>query len=104
MTEIKDTDWAYAAGFVDGEGCIAIVRSFEPSRGRYYYGVNVVVSNNDRGVLDSGHLGRLGGRGFSRGQEPSLTTQLELETRNNRCAALLDGHQVLATHKAVAMR
>jgi len=24
MTEIKDTDWAYAAGFVDGEGCIAV--------------------------------------------------------------------------------
>src|SRR5437660_129608 len=26
MPEISDTDWAYAAGFVDGEGCIAITR------------------------------------------------------------------------------
>lgn len=46
------TDWAYAAGFVDGEGCIAVVRSFVPSRGRYYYGVNVVVTNTNREVLD----------------------------------------------------
>jgi hypothetical protein len=45
------TDWAYAAGFVDGEGCIAIVRSFAPKRGRYYYGVHVVVANRDRDVL-----------------------------------------------------
>ena len=52
MPEIKDTDWAYAAGFVDGEGCIAISRSFEPRRGRFYYSVQVVVSNRDRGVLD----------------------------------------------------
>jgi hypothetical protein len=50
-TEIRDTDWAYAAGFVDGEGCIAIVRSFEPKRGRFYYGVQVIVSNRDRPVL-----------------------------------------------------
>jgi hypothetical protein len=49
--EPQDTDWAYAAGFVDGEGCIAIVRSFEPSRGRYQYGVHLVVSNRDREVL-----------------------------------------------------
>jgi len=28
VSEPLDTDWAYAAGFVDGEGCIAIVRSF----------------------------------------------------------------------------
>src|SRR5205807_1875333 len=52
MAEILDTDWAYAAGFVDGEGCIAIGRSFEPKRGRFYYSVQVVVSNRDRGVLD----------------------------------------------------
>jgi len=52
MPEPSDTDWAYAAGFVDGEGCIAVVRSFEPRRGRYCYGVNVVVSNNERSVLD----------------------------------------------------
>ena len=52
MTEIKDTDWAYAAGFVDGEGCIAVVRSFYANRGRYQYGVNVVVANRDREVLE----------------------------------------------------
>jgi hypothetical protein len=55
MPEPADTDWAYAAGFVDGEGCIAIVRSFTPKRGRYYYGVNVAVANRDRGVLDWMH-------------------------------------------------
>jgi len=51
LPEPSDTDWAYAAGFVDGEGCIAIVRSFVPGRGRYYYGVHVVVANRDRDVL-----------------------------------------------------
>jgi hypothetical protein len=52
LGEPQDTDWAYAAGFVDGEGCIAVVRSFEPKSGRYVYGVQVVVSNVDRTVLD----------------------------------------------------
>lgn len=52
MPDIKETDWAYAAGFVDGEGCIAIVRQYVPNRGRHYYGVHVVVSNRDRSVLD----------------------------------------------------
>lgn len=52
MSEPQDTDWAYAAGFVDGEGCIAVVRSFVPSSDRYVYGVHVVVANRDREVLD----------------------------------------------------
>jgi hypothetical protein len=52
MPEPSDTDWAYAAGFVDGEGCIAIARSFVKARDRYYYGVHVVVANNNRDVLD----------------------------------------------------
>ena len=52
MPEPADTEWAYAAGFVDGEGCIAIVRSYVPARGRYYYGVHVVVVNRDRYVLE----------------------------------------------------
>ena len=62
MLDVKDTDWAYAAGFVDGEGCIAITRSFTPTRGRFYYGVVVVAVNRDRDVLDwfrglwSGHV------------------------------------------------
>jgi hypothetical protein len=46
------TDWAYTAGFVDGEGCISIVRAFTPKRGRYVYGVVVVVANRDRDILD----------------------------------------------------
>jgi hypothetical protein len=50
--EPRDTEWAYAAGFVDGEGCIAIVRSFVRERGRYQYGVQVVVANRDREVLE----------------------------------------------------
>ena len=52
MPEIKDTDWAYAAGFVDGEGCIAITPSFNSTRQRFYYGVAVVVTNREREVLD----------------------------------------------------
>ncbi len=50
--EPEVTDWAYAAGFVDGEGCIAIARSFTQSRGRYNYGVQVIVANRDRPVLE----------------------------------------------------
>ena len=52
MSEIKDTDWAYAAGFVDGEGCIAITRTSNPARNRFYYGVAVVAVNRERQVLD----------------------------------------------------
>ncbi len=52
MAELLDTDWAYAAAFVDDEGCIAITRSFVPRSGRYSYGVCVVVSNRDRPVLE----------------------------------------------------
>jgi hypothetical protein len=53
MTEVPAvTDWAYAAGFVDGEGCIAVVRSFSPARSKYQYGVAVVVANRERQVLE----------------------------------------------------
>ena len=52
MTEPQATDWAYAAGFVDGEGCISILRSFTPARGKYQYGVAVVVANRERPVLE----------------------------------------------------
>jgi hypothetical protein len=53
LAEPEPTDWAYAAGFVDGEGCIAIVRS-QSKRigGRFQYGVQIVVANRDRPVLD----------------------------------------------------
>lgn len=50
--EHKETDWAYAAGLVDGEGCIAIVRSFVAQRAKYQYGVAVVVANRERNVLE----------------------------------------------------
>jgi hypothetical protein len=46
------TDWAYAAGFVDGEGCISVMRGFSQRRDRYIYGVGVIVVNRDRSVLD----------------------------------------------------
>ena len=52
MPEPSETDWAYAAGFVDGEGCIAVVRAFSPARGLYQYSVQIVVANRDRRVLD----------------------------------------------------
>ena len=52
LAEPEVTDWAYAAGFVDGEGCISIARSFVSARGRYYYSVHVVIANRDRRVLD----------------------------------------------------
>jgi hypothetical protein len=52
VAEPEPTDWAYAAGFVDGEGCIAVVRSLSKRSGRYQYGVQVIVANRDRGVLE----------------------------------------------------
>jgi len=52
VAKIKDTDWAYAAGFVDGEGCIAITRSFSTPRNRFYYGISIVVVNRELVVLD----------------------------------------------------
>ena len=52
MSEPSDTDWAYAAGFVDGEGCIAVTRGFVPARAKYTYSVAVVVANRERAVLE----------------------------------------------------
>jgi hypothetical protein len=52
LAEPEPTDWAYAAGFVDGEGCIAITRQFVVARDKFVYSVAVVVVNRDRGVLD----------------------------------------------------
>jgi hypothetical protein len=52
MGEISETDWAYAAGFVDGEGCIAVTRQYVAKRSRFYYGVAVVVANRDINVLE----------------------------------------------------
>ena len=52
MAEPEPTDWAYAAAFVDGEGCIAVVRSFVPRADRFYYGVHTAVANRERSVLD----------------------------------------------------
>jgi hypothetical protein len=52
LGEPQDTDWAYAAGFVDGEGCIAISRQFVTARDKFVYSVAVVVVNREREVLD----------------------------------------------------
>lgn len=52
MAEPELADWAYAAGFVDGEGCIAITRSFVTARNKFAYSVAVVVTNRERVVLD----------------------------------------------------
>src|SRR5258706_15699219 len=52
MAEPIDTDWAYAAGFVDGEGCIAIPRNFVKQRDKYVYSVVVVVVNRDLAALN----------------------------------------------------
>jgi hypothetical protein len=52
VAEPSDTDWAYAAVIVDGEGCIAVIRSFTPARAKYVYGVAVVVANRERVLLD----------------------------------------------------
>lgn len=52
MPEPSDTDWAYAAGIVDGEGCIAVIRSFTPARAKYVYGVAVVVANRESVLLE----------------------------------------------------
>jgi hypothetical protein len=52
LAEPEATDWAYAAGFVDGEGCISVVRAFVPKADRFYYSVHTVVANRERSVLD----------------------------------------------------
>src|SRR5207302_4100828 len=52
LSDPLPTDWAYVAGLVDGEGCIAVIRFYEPRRERYYYGITVVIANTDRAVLE----------------------------------------------------
>src|SRR5258708_30212873 len=51
LAEPEPTQWAYAGGFVDGEGCIAVTRSFVTRSNRFSYGVCVVVCNRDRSVF-----------------------------------------------------
>src|SRR5260370_5358402 len=50
--EAEPTEWGYAGGFVDGEGCIAVPRSYVTRSNRFSYGVCVVVCNRDRSVLE----------------------------------------------------
>src|SRR5260370_31358280 len=57
--EAEPTEWAYAGGFVDGEGCIAVTRSFVTRSNRFSYGVCVVVCNRDRSVLECTRSHRL---------------------------------------------
>lgn len=56
---LKDTDWAYLAGFFDGEGCVAIIetqrkRSRLSNRASYpYYQIRMVITNTDYLLLES---------------------------------------------------
>src|SRR3990167_1151597 len=47
---LTNTDKAYLAGLIDGEGCISIVRGTYKS-GNPYYRLLIVVSQNDKIVL-----------------------------------------------------
>ena len=87
--EPLSTDWAYAAGFVDGEGCIAIVRSFVPLRGRPR--------------VDARHLGRLGRRRKLRAR--TREGQLVMEVPNRHiCSAVSYGNTALASNQGSSMR
>ena len=94
MADVKDTDWAYAAGFVDGEGCIAIVRSFVPSRDRFFYSVHIVVANN----------GRLGPYPMPQAwideQEKHYWIQRELNHRGNAAFVAKPMHSPRKIHRA----
>jgi hypothetical protein len=49
---LSDTDAAYLAGIMDGEGSITLVRSHAPrTRGRYVYPL-VRIANTDRAIID----------------------------------------------------
>lgn len=52
---LEPTDLAYAAGVIDGEGCIQIHRSRNNRNGRSYYGGHVSVFMCDRQATDLLH-------------------------------------------------
>ena len=54
---IKETEKAYIAGLVDGEGCITIAKrkngQYKKGKGKpWYYQATVVVSNTDKRIVD----------------------------------------------------
>jgi len=46
---MKDTDWAYLAGLIDGEGCISTVHT-NPRNGQF--NAKIAIVNTDKTVLD----------------------------------------------------
>lgn len=50
MNELKETDKAYLAGFVDGEGCITI--NGHRTREFYTYSLRVIITQADRAMLE----------------------------------------------------
>ncbi len=49
---VPDTASAYAAGLVDGEGCITIQRISRPKRGYCIYQLRVIIANTEHVMLD----------------------------------------------------
>jgi len=50
--ELSETDKAWMAGFVDGEGCITISKQVRKNRPSPAYRVSITIANSDRRVLD----------------------------------------------------
>ncbi len=47
---ISDTDWAYAAGLLDGEGCILIAKQRQGVKQFFYYKVSIRITQNEYGM------------------------------------------------------
>jgi hypothetical protein len=104
--EPQPTDWAYAAGLVDGEGCIAVTRSFSRTSNRYIYGVAVVVVNRDREVLEWMH--RLWSGWVVAMLKPhsgrwTCKCGLGLAFNWSGVGAISQGHSAVAPHQGQAM-
>lgn len=48
---MKDTDLAYAAGLLDGEGCVNMSR-LKSRCGNPYYHFKVTIANSDKAMID----------------------------------------------------
>ena len=61
--KLSKTDAAYLAGFIDGEGCVAISRKTDPTmRAGYGYRLYLAASNTNRPIID--YVRRITGVGF----------------------------------------
>jgi len=75
---VKDTDRAYIAGLVDGEGCIAITRRKlkKLKNDKWYYEPQVIISNTKKDMVNfcvshyggwiASAIGRIGNRDYKR--------------------------------------